>query len=98
METPDPNPFPELNLGVADKVKSVAKKVMGLCTYYPVDPETAYPSEHRSIPEPTDGEAMEPDTRGAEAMLGRLSTSLNVQQTFGWDSEGCYIDKTEYEG
>lgn len=55
-----------------------------------LSPQTTvlYLSEHIKH-EPTDGEAI----TGAEAMLTRFS---NQPSLFGWDSEGTYIDKSEY--
>lgn len=81
----DANPFPEVNLGIADRARSVGQKIIGLCSYFPSNPEVAYPSEHRrgaaamldaaldqpQLPfEPMDGEALTGYAEIADSIRG----------------------------
>jgi hypothetical protein len=75
----DSNPFPEINLGLMDRAKELGKRLIGLCSYYPPDPEVAYPSEHRRIRgaaelldyhlADSDGEALEGYAEVADQLL-----------------------------
>jgi hypothetical protein len=56
----DPNIMPEINLGLTDRLKDVAGKV-GRFLFGTINAEVAYPSEHRTIREPSDGEAYQPE-------------------------------------
>lgn len=59
METPDTNIFPEIGLGIIDAAKSVGKRLVGLCTYFPPNDVPLHRSNHyqRSHFEPQDGDA-----------------------------------------
>lgn len=52
------NPFPEVHITVSDVFPRLAK--LGRFLLTSPNPEVAYPSDHRRIPEPTDGEAYQP--------------------------------------
>lgn len=77
METPDPNIMPEVNLGVADKLKRGMGKVVGLCTYRPPVVHD-YMSEHYKGPQ-TAEEALE-TTLGEEMINGTLSAQEALEQ------------------
>lgn len=66
--------FPQIDL--FPRATKVARFIFGS-----TDAEVAYPSEHRRIPEPSDGEAME---------------TYHQPRLDGWDDCGTYINRSDY--
>jgi len=54
-----------------ERVLEVAQR-FGRFMFGAIDAETAYPSEHRRIPEPQDGEALEPNLNGYSEIADSL--------------------------
>ena len=84
MERPDKNPFPEFDLGLTDRLKSVARFVGRLLTPYPQEAPLFMSNHYRGASEMLDYHLK--DSEG-EALQPTL---------YGYDSEGCYIDLREY--
>lgn len=76
----DPNPMPEFNLGMYDRMRDLAydgiKKVIGLCSYFP---EKGYRGDHE---------------RGAAAMLDAALCPDEVEPAVtGWNAQGRFVDE-----
>ncbi len=83
--------WPEFTLGIADTAKAIGKRLVGLCSYFPPTAPD-YMSNHY---QPKTGAAELLDQHLGQGVLPFEPTDGEAipAPTFGWDSEGTYIER-----